>query len=306
MANDNINIDVKSNIGDVAKDAGNAASEFKVMGVSLNGVKKGFASAAVTAKGMFGSIKAGLISTGIGAFVVLVASLTSYFKSTKRGAEMLERGLAGFGATVSVITDRLSSFGEIIVSAFEDPQQAIADLWESIKTNLLNRITGIVDAFGFLGKTIKAAMSLDFDEVKKNAAGLGDSILQVATGVEDVTGKMAEGFKSLGNEIKNDVDAAMKLKGATQALRQVENDFAKERANTRQEIQKARLEALDESKTQEERLEALQKANDLELQTTEKAIEIQKEKIRIQKETMALSENMQEDEDALVALEVEK
>jgi hypothetical protein len=306
MANDNINIDVKSNIGDVAKDAGNAASEFKVMGVSLNGVKKGFASAAVTAKGMFGSIKAGLISTGIGAFVVLIASLTSYFKSTKRGAEMLERGLAGFGATVSVITDRLSSFGEIIVSAFEDPQQAIADLWESIKTNLLNRITGIVDAFGFLGKTIKAAMSLDFDEVKKNAAGLGDSILQVATGVEDVTGKMAEGFKSLGNEIKNDVDAAMKLKGATQALRQVENDFAKERANTRQEIQKARLEALDESKTQEERLEALQKANDLELQTTEKAIEIQKEKIRIQKETMALSENMQEDEDALVALEVEK
>ena len=306
MANDNINIDVKSNIGDVAKDAGNAASEFKVMGVSLNGVKKGFASAAVTAKGMFGSIKAGLISTGIGAFVVLIASLTSYFKSTKRGAEMLERGLAGFGATVSVITDRLSSFGEIIVSAFEDPQQAIADLWESIKTNLLNRITGIVDAFGFLGKTIKAAMSLDFDEVKKNAAGLGDSILQVATGVEDVTGKMAEGFKSLGNEIKNDVDAAMKLKGATQALRQVENDFAKERANTRQEIQKARLDALDESKTQEERLEALQKANDLELQTTEKAIEIQKEKIRIQKETMALSENMQEDEDALVALEVEK
>ena len=34
-------------------------------------------------------------------------------------------------------------------------------------------------------------------------------------------------------------------------------------------------------------------------------MELQKEKIRIQKETMALSENLQEDEDALVALEVE-
>ena len=306
MANDNINIDVKSNIGDVAKDAGNAASEFKVMGVSLNGVKKGFASAAVTAKGMFGSIKAGLISTGIGAFVVLIASLTSYFKSTKRGAEMLERGLAGFGATVSVITDRLSSFGEIIVSAFEDPQQAVADLWQAIKTNLLNRVKGMIDAFGFVGKAVEAALDFDWDGMKENAAGFTESMVQVATGVDDLTGKMAEGFKELGKEIKNDVDAAMDLKGATQALRQVENDFAKERANTRQEIQKARLEALDESKTQEERLEALQKANDLELQTTEKAIEIQKEKIRIQKETMALSENMQEDEDALVALEVEK
>ena len=43
MADENININVKSNIGDVSKDAGNAASEFKVMGVSLNGVKRGFA-----------------------------------------------------------------------------------------------------------------------------------------------------------------------------------------------------------------------------------------------------------------------
>ena len=305
MADENININVKSNIGDVSKDAGNAASEFKVMGVSLNGVKKGFASAAVTAKGMFGSIKAGLISTGIGAFVVLVGSLIAYFKSTKDGAEKLERVLAGFGATVSVITDRLSSFGKVIVSAFEDPQQAVKDLWEAIKTNLLNRMTGIIDAFGFLGKTIKAALTLDFDEIKENAAGFGESMIQVATGVDDLTGKMAEGFKSVADEINNDVAAAMKLKKATQELRQLENDFAIDRAKTRQEIQKARLEALDESKTQEERLAALQKANDLELKTTAAAIEMQKEKIRIQAETMDLSKNLQEDEDALVALEVE-
>ena len=305
MADENININVKSNIGDVSKDAGNAASEFKIMGVSLNGVKRGFASAAVTAKGMFGSIKAGLISTGIGAFVVLVGSLIAYFKSTKDGAEKLERAMAGFGAVISVITDRLSGFGEVIVSAFEDPQQAVKDLWEAIKTNLLNRVQGMIDAFGFLGKTIESALSFDWDEMKENAAGFGESMVQVATGVDDLTGKMADGFKSLGDEIEKDVAAAMALKKATQDLRQLENDFAKERAQTRQEIQKARLEALDESKTAEERLKALQKANDLELKTTAAAIEMQKEKIRIQNETMDLSKNLQEDEDALVALEVE-
>ena len=305
MADENININVKSNIGDVSKDAGNAASEFKVMGVSLNGVKRGFASAAVTAKGMFGSIKAGLISTGIGAFVVLVGSLIAYFKSTKDGAEKLERAMAGMGAVISVITDRLSGFGEVIVSAFEDPQQAVKDLWEAIKTNLLNRVQGMIDAFGFLGKTIQSALDFKWDEMKENAAGFTESIIQTATGVDDLTGKMAEGFKSLGDEIEKDVAAAMALKKATQELRQLENDFAKDRAQTRQEIQKARLEALDESKTQEERLAALQKANDLELKTTADAMELQKEKIRIQKETMDLSKNLQEDEDALVALEVE-
>ena len=305
MADENININVNSNVGDVAKDANNAAAEFKVMGVSLNGVKKAFASAAVTAKGMFGSIKAGLISTGIGAFVVLVGSLIAYFKSTKDGAEKLERAMAGFGAVISVITDRLSGFGEVIVSAFENPQQAVADLWEAIKTNLLNRVQGMIDAFGFVGKAVEAALDFDWDGMKENAAGFGESMVQVATGVDDLTGKMAEGFKELGKEIEKDVDAAMKLKGLTQQLKDEEREFNKVRAQTRQEIQKARLDALDESKTAEERLKALQKANDLELKTTADAMELQKEKIRIQKETMALSENLQEDEDALVALEVE-
>ena len=306
MADENININVKSNIGDVSKDAGNAASEFRVMGVSLNGVKAGFASAAVTAKGMFGSIKAGLISTGIGAFLVLIGSLFAYFTKTKRGAEMLERAFAGVGAVVNVITDLFSSFGETVVSAFSDPKQAIADLWEAIKTNIMNRVEGLIDTFFALGDTIKAAFSLDWEGVKAGAADFGESMIQTATGVDDLVGKMAEGFKELGAEIKNDVDAAMILKGKLQELRQTENDYSLERAKTMQEIQKARLEALDDSKTAEERLAALQKANDLELQTTRKAIEIQKDKIKIQKETMDLSENMQEDEDKLVALEVEK
>ena len=36
-----IEAEVKSNIGEVSKDASNAASEFKIMGVSLNSVKAG-------------------------------------------------------------------------------------------------------------------------------------------------------------------------------------------------------------------------------------------------------------------------
>ena len=304
MADENININVKSNIGDVSKDAGNAASEFRVMGVSLNGVKKGFASAAVTAKGMFGSIKAGLISTGIGAFLVLVGSLIAYFKSTKDGAEKLERALAGFGAVVSVITDRLSSFGKVIVGAFEDPQQAIKDLWEAIKTNMLNRMTGIIDSWKALGKVIMSAINLDWDGVTEGAKEYGESIVQIATGVDDLTGKMAAGFKELGDEIEKDVAAAMKLKGLTQQLKDEEREFNKVRAQTRQEIQKARLDALDESKTAEERLAALQTANELELKTTEDVLEMQRRKIQIQKETMALSENMAEDLDELANLEV--
>jgi hypothetical protein len=312
MAKEVLELEVKSNIGEVTKgtkeltnETSNAAGEFRFMGVSLNGVKKAFASAAVTAKGMFSSIKAGLISTGIGAFVVLVGSLIAYFTSTKDGAEKLERAMAGFGAVVSVITDRLSTFGKVIVSAFEDPQQAVKDLWEAIKTNIVNRVEGLFDVFGALGDTIKAAFSLDWEGVKAGAADFTESMIQTATGVDDLTGKMAEGFKALGDEIEKDVSAAMRLKGMLQQLKDEERKFSKVRAQTRQDIQKARLDALDESKTAEERLAAVQKANDLELKTTEDVLKMQRRKIEVQKATMALSENMAEDLDELASLEVE-
>ena len=53
-----INAEVKSNVGAVGKDAASAASEFRVMGVSLNGVKAAFAKIIPTAKAMFGTINA--------------------------------------------------------------------------------------------------------------------------------------------------------------------------------------------------------------------------------------------------------
>ena len=113
-----IEAEVKSNIGEVSEETKNAAAEFKIMGVSLNGVKAGFASAAVTAKGMFGTIKAGLISTGLGAFVVVLGSLVTFFTKTKRGAELLEVAFAGIGAAINVVTDRVSKLGGAIVKLF--------------------------------------------------------------------------------------------------------------------------------------------------------------------------------------------
>ena len=149
MAKEVLEMEVKSNIGEVTKDtkeltneASNAAGEFQVMGVSLNGVKKGFASAAVTAKGMFGSIKSGLISTGIGAFVVLIGSLVAFFTKTKKGAELLEVAFAGIGAAINVITDRVAKFGGAIVKLFKgDVKGALGDVkgaFSGIGTEIAN------------------------------------------------------------------------------------------------------------------------------------------------------------------------
>jgi hypothetical protein len=301
-----IEAEVKSNIGAVGKDASSAAGEFRVMGVSLNGVKAAFGKIIPMAKAMFGTIKAGIISTGIGALLIAVVSLFSYFKNTQRGAEMLERAMAGLGAIVSVVTDLFSSVGETIVGAFTDPKQAIKDLWEFIKTNLMNRLTGLVDGFKAAGKLIQSALRFDWEGVKEGALEYGQALIQVGTGM-DVEQQKAflDGIKKIGTEMKNEADAAMRLKGVMQDIRREEMQFSKVQAKIRQDVAKARLLAMDESKTQEERLEAINSVMEKELKMTAGIIEMQKKKIAAKKEENSLGESMIEDKEELMALEVE-
>jgi len=124
-----VEAEVKSNIGEVSKDAASAAGEFRIMGVSLNSVKAGLVSIGKTAKASFATMKAGIMSTGIGALVIAIGSLATFFTRTKKGAELLEVAFEGLGAAVSVIVDRVSKFGGAIVKLFQgDAKGALQDV----------------------------------------------------------------------------------------------------------------------------------------------------------------------------------
>ena len=258
MAKEVLELEVKSNIkniakdtdkmadslGDVNKEAKDGIGNFQVMGVSLNGVKAGFAKAAVTAKGMFGSIKAGLISTGIGAFLIAIGSLVAYFTSTKEGADKLDRAFKAIGATMDVLKDRLSDVGEAISLVFQGK-------WSEAADKLKDSVTGIV------AEVVKEVKVMDALEIR------------------------------------------------LQKLRDAELAFTVQKAKTRQEIEKARLNAEDETKSASERLEALKKALSLEEQTTNRELELAREKLAIQDEQMKTSKNLVEDEALLAQFRVE-
>ena len=137
MADVVINAEVKSNIGEVKKDASSAAGELKFMGVSLNGVKAGFVSAGKSAKLMFGSIKAGLMSTGIGLFIVAIGSLVQYFKDSEEGASKLKEILAQIGVVVGNITDIVSdlgkSFFKLLTGDFAGFKEGLAEVTQGVK-----------------------------------------------------------------------------------------------------------------------------------------------------------------------------
>lgn len=58
--------------------------------------------------------KLALISTGIGAIVVLLGSLVAFFTKTQRGVDLVSKAMAGLSAFTSVIVDRLSALFEAL------------------------------------------------------------------------------------------------------------------------------------------------------------------------------------------------
>ena len=301
-----IEANVKSNVGAVGQEAKDAAGDFQIMGTSVGAVGAKIKSMAAIAKASFLTIGGAIKATGVGALLLAITALTSYFKNTQRGAEMLEKGMAGLGAAMDVVTDLFSSAGETIVGAFKDPKQAVKDLWEALKKNLLNRIEGMIDGFKGLGKVIKSALNFDWDGVNEGAKEFNSSLVQVATGMDEVQRKnFADGIKKIAKEINEESAAAMRLKGIMHDIRREEMEFSKVQAQTRQDVAKARLLAMDETKTQEERLEAINSVMEDELKMTANIIEMQKKKIAAKKEENSLGESMIEDVEALTALEVE-
>jgi hypothetical protein len=105
-------------------------------------------------------------------------------------------------------------------AAFEDPKQAVLDLWEVIKENLVNRLEGVVLQFKALGTVIKAALDLDWDGVTEGAKDFASATVQVVTGLDAVQQAAAlDSFKNFIDDVNAGTRAAIDQAAALVALR---------------------------------------------------------------------------------------
>jgi hypothetical protein len=213
--------------------SGVTAQADKLTGGLVSGFRNGVKGIKNAVKG-FKSLKVAIAATGIGALLIAITALTSYFTKTQRGADKLSQAMKGIGAVVDVLVDRISTFGE----------------------GLFKIISG------------------DFSE-----------------GLDILKGT----FKGLGDEIRNEAKAAIELEKAQQALEDRQIALIKVNAERRASIERLRLEAEDESKSNEERANALREAAKLQNEIADDEIAIAKERARIVRERVALGESTRDD-----------
>ena len=264
---------------------GGAVGKFKAFRKSLGGVTKGFKS-----------LKFAIMASGIGALALGILSIVQAFKSSEEGQNKFAKIMAVIGSVVGNLTDYLSDFGEMIISAFENPQKSILKLKDLIVENITNRITSLIDTIGYLGSAIKKVFSGDFTGALDDAKAAGSSYVDTLTGVKGTLDKVTESVKEMSVEIAKDAKQSMVIADAKAKADKLERALIVDRAKANRERAKLLEQAIDkENFSTAERIKFLEQAGALEEKITNQ--EIQAAKIRAEAKTLenSLSKSTKED-----------
>ena len=140
--------DTKKQTDDLNTSATDATASFGAFGVTVGGLKSTFTGVMATAKSMFSSIKIGLISTGIGAFVVILGTMAQYFRDNEEGASKFREITSQIGVVIGNVTDIISDFGGALIKLFSRDLKGFKD-----------GIKDAVDGVKNFGKTTKEEMT---------------------------------------------------------------------------------------------------------------------------------------------------
>jgi len=251
----------------------------------------------------FKTLRGAIMSTGIGALVIAFVALIQYFKSTEEGAAKLQKILAPFKILFGNITDVLADFGETLVGAFENPKQAISDLWTAIKQSFINRINATMKFVSAFGDILQGIWELDTDKIKASAEEAGKQWIDMLTGVEKSTEKSADLLgnfvKKIAKETREETKQQLELIDAQLILDKRRRKFLVDEAKTMTEISKLRLLANDDAADTLERQKAIGEALRLTEQLANERMANEKEQLRIMKLKASFSKS---DADTLNAI----
>jgi hypothetical protein len=152
-------------------------------------------------------------------------------------------------------------------------------------------------------KAIGVTVSVLIDRV----SGFGEGLALIFSGkFREGADILKESIKGIGKEIKDESKAAYDLEDALHKVEDREIALIGVNAKRRAQIDKLRLAAEDETKSNKERAAALQEAVDIQNKITNDEIAIAKEKARISRENLALGESSREEirENALLQARV--
>lgn len=271
------NTKIRENVSGLEKqkiNIGNYASALDGIIPGLGGFVNGIQGATNASKAFIATP----LGAVIGALGLALGTLISYFKGSEEGQRRLNVITQTASAIFEKFMDVVEGVGEAIFNAFTNPKQALTDLVDFIKDNLINRFK----AFAVIIEGIK---NLDFKQVANGA-------LQLGSGVENVIGKVQNLGKAVGDAINKGVEQGKGLADLQEEIRKRENKYLVDSANIETQVFKLREKAI----TQEGdlRKKTLEQAIALEKSLEDQSIKIAEKKLELAKLELETKGNDQE------------
>ena len=259
----------------------------KVAETGIKGISKGF-------KGLGLAMK----TAGIG----LIIEAFNFLRDIMMKNQRIVDGLSIVFDSISIVFNQVSStvvdLGESMFSAFSNPKQAVTDLWNAIKTNIVNRIEGLIDTFRAVGSVIKSALDLDFAGMREGAKQAKTGLIQMTTGLDEVQQSKAwdtlkNGAETILKTGANAVKTATELTELRNSVKLLEAEQEKLNFTYLKEQELQRQTRDNTTLTFQERIEANQKLGASLNKQLEDEKRIVEEKLRLAKmESDANAENV--------------
>lgn len=284
---------------------------------SVKGITKGL-----------GTLKGAILATGIGALILALTAVTTWFTQTAAGSDKLRTSTAKLGGVWDEIKIKFAEGGEAIVEAIENPGKA----WDDFKDKIDKGVN-----------VVKALFTLWINDWKIKTKLFEKGVLNMRvrwnefTGDDEEAQKLTDAVSAINDEIKGlvkeNVDAQITIAATAQesvnAIKAEAEEYAKrqqqrqelaeatialekrERALTvataerRAEIERQKFIADDITKTETERQAAAQTAFALENKLMSERESLQKERIRLMKIELETTLTSNEDLDNLAQAEAE-
>ena len=268
-------IKITIDTGDSKKKVDGVNNSIKSTGNSSDDTTKKNKKLGLSFKGIGTAMKA----MGIGLIIAAFVKLKDVFSGNIETARKFEVLGSQLAAMFDVLRDRLEPLFMSLGKLFTDPLGSLKTFASAIQDNLINRVKGLIDMFGALGKVVKGVFTRDMDLIKEGASNAGTAFIQLNTGLDEIQqSKVADTFKSITKEIKEETKAVGKLTVALQEVRDEERDMLMIRAKANKQIAESRLLAEDDTKSNEERLKALKAAVAEEQRVAQIELDIQEKK----------------------------
>jgi hypothetical protein len=267
MAKEVLEMEVKSNIGEVAKDTKKLTTESTKAQKGVGGISKAF-------KGMGTAIKA----AGIGLVVALLAKLMEVFSKNQKVLDTFNTAMTAlsiaFNDLFGFIENNIGTVVGYFKALFEDPSVKIKELGTAIKDGLVVRFNEFLEVLGLVGKAFGQLIDGEFSKAFDTIKEAGVQVVDVYTGVDDSFEKVTETIKGYVTETLKQADAITQTaKAADRAAVQ----FAMLNAQFLKDAELQRQIRDDETKTFEERIEANNKLNTI----LEEQQKLQREQVQI-------------------------